>query len=180
VPVTQALEGEPAPGFVVGKPTVSPDTVEVIGPESAVGRVTEALTEPVSVAGAMQEVLDSVTVGFQDPSLRLKSPRLAEVRVPVLPGPVERAVRDRPVHLRNLGPNLTAQANPTAVEVTLRGSRQGLSRVDRDSINAYVDLAGLGPGDYVLGVNVDASHEAAGVARVDPAAVQVKILSGKN
>ena len=52
VPVVPAVEGEPAPGYVVGKMTVEPQTVEVIGPESAVERVTEALTEPVSVAGA--------------------------------------------------------------------------------------------------------------------------------
>ena len=32
--------------------------------------VTEALTEPVSVAGATEDVADNVTVGFQDPSLR--------------------------------------------------------------------------------------------------------------
>jgi YbbR domain-containing protein len=178
VRVTPALEGSPAPGFVVGKPTVVPDSVDVVGPESAVQRVTEALTEPVSVAGATEDVVDTVTIGFQDPSLRLKSPRLAEVRVEVLLGPVERSLRDRPVHLRNLGTRLTAQANPAAVEVTLRGSRQGVNRVDREIVNAYVDLAGLGAGDYVLGVKVDASPEA-GVARINPATVQVRVTSVK-
>ena len=43
------VEGRPAPGFVVGTVTAEPPTVEVIGPESAVERATEALTEPVSV-----------------------------------------------------------------------------------------------------------------------------------
>ncbi|MQA29514.1 MAG: hypothetical protein GEU82_06705, partial [Luteitalea sp.] len=95
-------------------------------------------------------------------------------RVPVLPGPVERTLSDRPVYLRNLGTNLSAQATPTAVEVILRGSRQGLSRVDRDAVTANVDLAGLGAGDYVLGVKVDASPDV-GVARINPAAVRVRI-----
>lgn len=179
VPVTPAIEGVPAPGFVVGKLTVQPATVEVVGPQSAVQRVTEALTEPVTVAGAVQDVIDTVTVGFQNPSLRLKNPRLAEVRVQVLPGPVERALPGRPVHLRSLAANLTAQANPTAVEVILRGSRQGLNRVDPDAISAYVDLAGLGAGTYVLGVKVDASQDA-GVARIEPATVQVRIISVKD
>ena len=49
-----AVEGRPAPGFVVGPMTAEPRTVEVIGPESAVKRATEALTEPVSVAGAQE------------------------------------------------------------------------------------------------------------------------------
>jgi YbbR domain-containing protein len=178
VHVTPAIEGNPAPGYVVGTLVVEPAMVEVVGPESAVQRVTEALTEPVSVAGAVQDVLDSVTVGFQDPSLRLKNPRLADVRVQVTPGPVERELRDRPVHLRNLGTKLSAQANPPAVEVTLRGSRQGLNRVDRDDMSAYIDLAGLGAGEYMLDVKVDASQEA-GVVRVNPATVQVRIIGVK-
>jgi YbbR domain-containing protein len=178
VRVTPAVEGNPAPGYVVGALKADPSTVEVVGPESAVQRVTEALTEPVSVAGATQDVADTVTVGFQDPSLRLKNPRLAEVRVQVMPGPVERALHDRPVHLRNLGAKLVAQASPAAVDVTLRGSRQGVNRVDRDDMSAYVDLAGLGAGDYVLDVKVDASQEA-GVARINPATVQVRVIGVK-
>ena len=47
-----AVDGRPAPGYVVGPMSADPSTVEVIGPESAVKRATEALTEPVSVAGA--------------------------------------------------------------------------------------------------------------------------------
>jgi YbbR domain-containing protein len=179
VHITPAIEGNPAPGFVVGKTTVEPAMVDVIGPESAVQRVAEAVTETVSVAGAIHDVADTVTVGLQDPTLRLKTPRLADVRVQVLPGPVERSLRDRPVHLRNLGALMSGQASPSAVDVTLRGSRQGVNRIDRDDVSAYVDLAGLGAGEYMLDVKVDASQEA-GVARINPATVQVRIIRGKN
>jgi YbbR domain-containing protein len=179
VPVVPAVEGNPAPGFVVGKATADPTTVEVVGPETAIERVTEALTEPVSVAGATGDVTDTVTIGFQDSSLRLKSPRLANVRVQVTPGPVERPLRDRAVHLRDLASGLTAQAMPNAVQVVLRGSRQGVSRVDAEAVSAYVDLAGLGVGDYVLAVKVDSPQDA-GVARVNPATVQVRISSAKD
>ena len=64
VPVTPSLEGEPAPGFVVGTVSVDPPAVEVVGPQSAVTRVTEAITEAVSVANAAAPVSDAVTVGF--------------------------------------------------------------------------------------------------------------------
>ena len=64
VPVVPAVEGSPAPGFVVGQWTSDPKTIEVVGPESAVQRVTEALTEPLSVSGANRDVTESVTVGF--------------------------------------------------------------------------------------------------------------------
>ena len=51
--------------------------------------------KPVSVAGAHAKVIDTVTVGFLDSVLRLKTPRLAHVTVDVMPGPVERTIRER-------------------------------------------------------------------------------------
>ena len=108
LPVVPAIEGVPAAGFVVGKPVSNPATVEVVGPESAVVRATEALTEPISVAGAKQDITETVNVGFQDAALRLKTPRPSIVTVPILPGPLERTLLDQPVHLRSLEPNLVA------------------------------------------------------------------------
>lgn len=179
VPVVPAVEGDPAPGYVVGAITVDPPTVEVVGGQSAIAGVTEALTEPVSVAGAHATVTDGVTVGFADTSLRLKTPRLARVTVQVLPGPVERLLRARPIQLRNLGRGMEARSVPSAVDVVLRGSRDGVDRVDADEVAAHVDLTGLGAGDYTIGVRVDGPPRA-GVARINPATVQVKITSGRN
>src|SRR5258707_11800974 len=41
VPVAPAVDGRPAPGYVVGPMSAEPKAVEVIGPESAVRRATE-------------------------------------------------------------------------------------------------------------------------------------------
>ena len=179
VPIAPSIEGTPAPGYVVGKVTVEPESVEVTGPESAVSQATEALTEAVSVAGARDPVTENVTVGLVDPALRLKNPRPATVRVEVLPGPRERTLHSQAVRLRNLGENLTAQAMPSTVEVVLRGSREGLSRLEPGHVNAFVDLLGLGPGEYPLDVRVDASADAF-VARIDPAAVRVHITGPRD
>jgi YbbR domain-containing protein len=178
VPVVPAVDGRPAPGYVVGLMTADPKTVEVIGPESAVRRVTEALTEPVSVSGARDHVKQSVILGLIDPSLRLKNTRAAMVTVQIVPAPLERSLRGRPVHLRNVPGSLEAQAIPSAVDLTLRGSREALARVEADDIVAYVDLAGLGPGQYSLTVHAESSPEA-GVTRIEPSSVQVQIISGK-
>jgi YbbR domain-containing protein len=178
VPVVPAVDGRPAPGYVVGLMTADPKTVEVIGPETAVRRVTEALTEPVSVSGARDHVRQSVILGLIDPSLRLKNARAAMVTVQIVPAPLERSLRGRPVHLRNVPGTLEAQAIPSAVDLTLRGSREALARVEADDIVAYVDLAGLGPGQYSLTVHADSSPEA-GVTRIEPSSVQVQIISGK-
>ena len=173
VPVMASTEGEPAPGYVVGKVTVSPNRVEIIGPESAVKRAREAVTETISVADLRESVTAAVKIGFNDPALRLKTQRSVSVDVQILPGPVERTVRNRPVHLKNLGPHLAAQAMPVVVDVGLRGSREALARVDADGVTAYVDVAGLGAGEYMLAVHADADQ--AGVTHIDPSTVKVQV-----
>ena len=178
IPVVPSVDGRPAPGYVVGPMAADPPSVEVIGPESAVKRATEVLAEPVSVAGARDRVRATVTLGMVDPSLRLNTVRSALVTVQIVPSPLERTLRNRPVHLRNLAPNLDAQAVPAIVDVSVRGSREALSRVDADDIKAYIDLAGLGAGQYSLTVHADSSPDA-GVTRIEPSSVQVWIVSGK-
>ena len=179
VPVAPTIEGEPAPGYIVGQVTVDPQMVEIVGPESAVEDTADAITEAISVAGARQAITEDVTVGLLDPMVRLKTPRQATVTVQVLPGPRERLVRERPVHLRALSVHLTAQAVPAVVNVVLRGSAEGIGRVEADKINAFVDLTGLGAGQYTLTVHVDPSPDA-GIARVVPDTVQVRIASARN
>jgi hypothetical protein len=179
VPVAPTLEGKPAAGFVVGRKTVDPPTVEIIGPDSAVGRATEALTEPVSVGGTRESVRETVKVGMVDSALRLRTSRSVVVEVEIVPAPVERTVHNVPVHLKNLAPNLTAQSNPSIVEVNVRGSREGLGRVRVDDVSAYVDLAGLGAGPYMLPVRAGAAREV-GVTRVEPAVVEVRIANAKD
>jgi YbbR domain-containing protein len=178
VPIVPAVDGRPAPGYVIGPLSAEPRAVEVIGPDSAVKRATEVVTEPVSVAGAKTHVKQSVILGLLDPSLRLKTARSAMVTVQILPAPLERTLRNQAVHLRNLGPGLQAEAVPAAVDLTLRGNRDALGRVAADDLAAFIDLAGLGPGQYSLTVHADSSRDA-GVTRVSPESVQVRITSGK-
>ena len=64
VPIVPSVEGEPAPGFLVGNITVEPATVEIVGPESILRRVTEAITEPVWVGSAQSDVTATAIYGI--------------------------------------------------------------------------------------------------------------------
>ncbi len=178
VRVMPAVDGRPAPGYIVGSTSVDPAQVEIIGPESAVRHATQAMTESVSVSGARGPVREVVSIGMLDPALRLKNPRAATVTVQIAAGPVERTVHRVPIHLRQLAPMLVAEAIPTTVDVTLRGSREAVNRVLADEVNAWVDLAGLGAGEYTQTPRAEASQEA-GVVRIEPSTVKVRITSGK-
>lgn len=178
VPIVPAVDGKPAPGFVVGHVDITPAQVEVSGPDSAVKRLTDAFTEPVSVDDARESVQETVTVGLFDPALRLKGARTASVTVQVIPAPIERTFREMPVHLRHLSMNLTASATPSAATVTLRGSRDAFRRAEIDGVELFVDVSGLGTGTYTLPLHAEAGD--AGVVRIDPSSVQVRVASGKD
>ena len=99
VPVVPSVDGRPAAGYIVGPMTAGPPAVEVVGPESLVKRVTEVLTEPVTVAGAKEAVKETVSLGVLDPALGLKAARSAVRTVQVVPAPLERTFGNRSVHL---------------------------------------------------------------------------------
>ena len=174
VPIVPPLEGDPAPGYVVGRITSDPATVEVRGPESRVRRLAEAITEPVTVTGSRERVRDVVTVGVADSALRLAQPQSATVVVEVLPAPVERDVSDVLVRWRNLGAGFRAELVPQRARVTVRGRKDTLGSLRADTIEAFVDLAGLGPGRYNLRVQTDPSQDF-GVSAVAPQVVDVTI-----
>jgi len=172
VPVVPAIEGDPAPGFVLGRATATPATVEVIGPERRLRDLANATTEPVSVAGHRATVSDVVTIGVADAALRLAETQNATVTVEVLPAPVERDFADVPIRWRNLGAGLSARIQPSVARVTVRGRHPAIDAVRADTIDAFVDLAGLGPGQYNLRVQIDPTPNF-GVLSTEPSVVQV-------
>ena len=174
VPIVPAIDGDPAPGYVVGRISAEPSTIQIIGPESHVTEVAEATTEPVEIDGKSERVRDVVAVGATDSSVRLVQPLSATVVVEISPAPVEREVSGVPVRWRNLGQGLSARVVPQVARVSIRGQRETLTAVRADAIDAFVDLTGLGPGQYTLRVQVDPS-QVFGVGTVTPANVSVTI-----
>jgi YbbR domain-containing protein len=175
VPIIPVTDGDPAPGFVVGRISAEPATVLVAGPESHVREVASATTEPVEIDGKNERVRDVVTVGVLDSSVRLvEQPLSATVVIEILPAPIERDLAGVPVRSRNIAQGLVPRVVPEVVRVGVRGQRDALGRIRPDAIDAFVDLAGLGPGRYSLRVQVDPSEEF-GIGTVTPSVVAVTI-----
>ena len=173
----------PAPGYVVGKMTVDPPTVEVVGPESAVKRATEALTEPVSVAGAREHVTRD---GDRRPAGSVAAAEDARGRrrctVQILPG-AARADAARTVRstCATSAPNLDAQADAgrrrrrrcaAAARRSARVDADDVVRLRRSRRPRRRRL-------HAAGARRLARARPAST-RIDPATVQVRITSGKN
>jgi YbbR domain-containing protein len=174
VSVVPEVEGEPALGYVVGKVSAEPPTVEVVGPESHLEALTEATTEPVSIDGARGVVRDTVTIGVTDAALRLRDPRTAIVTVQVMPAPIERTIRSVAVRVRDdEKPNRT-DLSPSVVDVVVRGPRDVVADLDGRGVEVYVEVAQLAPGRYTLPVKSD-PRDVFEVLRTEPASVQVRV-----
>ena len=174
VPVVPAIDGDPAEGYVRGRVTASPASVEVVGPESVIKQLTEATTEPVNLRGAMGRVRDTVTIGVAESSVRLKIPTNAVVVVDVNPAPVHHTIRGVPILLRHLERGLRATVVPSEVVVRARGAAGVVTRLAAERVPAFVDLNGLNRGRYNLPVRIDATAGFS-ITATDPAAVQVTI-----
>ncbi len=177
VKVRPSIEGAPAPGYEMGAVTVDPETVEVIGPETALRGLEEAMTEPVSIAGATTPAREMVTVGVADPGVRLRTPQTAAVTIQIVAGSSTRALTGVPVSPRNLDNGLRARTTPTTVGVTLRGTREAMRTVTPQALEAFVDVAGLAAGDHDVEVRVNASP-GLGIDGVTPRLVHVRISKG--
>jgi YbbR domain-containing protein len=87
VRVSPALDGDPAPGYVVKSVRSDPEEVEIVGPEEYLKQVGEATTEPVNIEGARDVVTDTVSIGVTRTTVRLREPRSARVVVEIVREP---------------------------------------------------------------------------------------------
>ena len=172
VTVVPDVEGRPAEGYAVGRISAIPETVAVVGPESRLSGLTEALTEPVSIEGAFGRVRATVTVGVADPMVRLRTPGSAQVTIEIVPAPMERILRAVPVQVDDSA--RAASFEPDSITVGVRGARDRVEALDDAVVAAVVDLAGLQPGRYNLPVTV-AAGAGIGVTHIDPSRVTVTV-----
>jgi YbbR domain-containing protein len=173
VEVRPTLEGEPAAGFVMGDVTVEPSTVVVVGPERRLRASTYGVTDRVSIEGARTTVTQTVNVGVADAELRLREPRLAKVTVRIEPAG-NRTMAGVLITFRDVGPGHQLTADPEMVSITARGPNSLLSALDPATLLPYVDVAGLGPGVYVLPVRAELPDKLS-IAAITPASVSVRI-----
>lgn len=171
VPVVPEVDGEPAPGFIVGTISADPATVAVVGPSSALARMTTAITEPVSVEGVRASISEFVNVGAAIPSVRLREPQRVRVSVEVVPAPADWAVADIPLVVLNA--TRITEVTPDSVTLHVRGPRD-LMRSGAGGFEAWIDVADLRAGQYELRVRV-ATPARVALVRVDPSEVRVRI-----
>jgi len=87
LPVVPALSGEVAPGSQVVDVTVDPSIARVVGPASALSRMSGIGTEPISLANRSATFTATTTVLPDAPGVRVREGQIVNVTVRIGPAP---------------------------------------------------------------------------------------------
>jgi YbbR domain-containing protein len=146
--VLPRFTGQPAPGYTTERIDWTPKFVEIIASQA----ITVPLeTEPIDLTGRTESFTQTVRViNPEGVRARLLNERVT-VSVPVVPFQIPSNVPlFVPVSPTKLGPDLQVTAEPPSLTITVSGTFDQLSQLATATVQATVDLSGLGPGTYQL------------------------------
>ncbi len=175
VPIRARLIGRPAPGYEVAEVTSDPAEARIGGPKSRVQEIESAFTEPISVDGAEANVVDTVTIGLDDPMLRLLGSSRAKVTARVREVHEKRTFAKLDVEARGK----EAQVRPSTVRVTVEGPASLVRRLRPEDVHPFVTVGGEKGGPDRLKVAVDVAQDGLSVVETEPAEVTVRPASGR-
>jgi hypothetical protein len=122
--------------------------------------VESAYTEPVALDGANTSVTDFVSIGLEDPVLRLSGGSRVKVTARIREEQGRKTLEGIPVEARGG----TAQLRPGSIRVELTGPASVLGSLDRQSVRPYVAITRDGQDRAAVAVEV--ASGLAGVAVV--------------
>jgi YbbR domain-containing protein len=153
LPVSPNIFGTPAAGFEIESVTVEPAVVSVEGDANDLAGLANADTEPVSVAGASSEVVQSVLLALPDGVEALGTGNV-EVTVRLRPVTATRTFQAGLV-LVGAGADQEYQLSTDRVLVTIGGSLADLDRLSGATLVLNVDVTGLEDGTHVVPVSAN-------------------------
>jgi len=174
VPIRPRLLGRPAPGYEVAEVTSEPAEARLAGPKSRVQEIESAFTEPVSVEGAEANVIDTVTIGVEDPLLRILGSSRTKVTARIREMQDKRTFDDVEVAPRGGA----AQVRPGSVRVVVEGPASLVHRLRKEDVHPFVNVAGDAAPRRIK-VAVDLAQEGLNVLSTEPAEVLVRPAPGR-
>lgn len=155
LPVVPSLQGQPPQGRAVYGVRVTPDSLEVEGPESKVKSLTRLRTDPIPLEGHASSFTTRVRAVPDGIEVRVLDPRPLVAQVDVDAASVTASFEGVPVVLA--GQVHEANASPSSLRVSLSGPPALLRGIRPAQLRAVADVSGLlpRPEPYYLPVRID-------------------------
>lgn len=130
-------------------------------------------TGPIDLSGKTQSF--TVTVPLVPPEGTVVSVENVTVQVRIVETETERVLKGVPVRVRGQGDDTEVTLATSNVAVTVTGTYSAVAHLEPDSVEAYVDLEGLAPGEHTVPVKLVAPPGVSKVA-ADPESIDVKVI----
>jgi YbbR domain-containing protein len=176
VPVRLQTASKVAAGLRVVDAKISPDSVQVFGPASAVDDLKAIETEPLDLSDAAAGIVER-EVGLAEISeyVSFSAQRVA-VQVHVSEIEAERELRRLPVAIRHT--TYRATVEPPEIRLIVRGPKRAVDSLELNRGEVYIDAAGLAPGKYERAPQVELPTEIE-VVRRDPGQLRLRLTKGQ-
>lgn len=169
VPVRLELRGVPPEGYRLTRAEISPNRVNIRGPESKVDALQELVALPVDLNTLRGEMAKDANFDLSRFQIALDG----EVpRVEVVVEPVSANYKIKNLEVRAVGGR--GRIEPAVATLLVRATQADLGRLDRARVSLIVDLAGKGKGKHTLPIKVSLP-EGIGLVKVVPANVTVTV-----
>ncbi len=171
--IVPSTTGDPASGYIVTGVQVEPSKVLIGAKEGLLNTIETIPMDAIDVSGQTKTFTKDVNLSlpsgfyFLDGSGKVKATVSIET-------PVEKSFTIDKVSTKNLGTGLvTSKIKDSRVVVKLEGASSILNSLNAAQIEAFVDCANLGPGEYELPIQTNLSQSL--VKSITPAKTTVII-----
>ncbi len=155
--IIPSTTGNPANGYIVTGVQIEPSKVLIGAKEALLNTIDTIPIDPIDVSGQSKTFTKDINLTppqgcyFLDDSGKVKATISIE-------SPVEKSFTIDKLVTRNLGTGLVAaKVKDTRVVVKLEGASSILNSLNASQIEAFVDCANLGPGEYELPIQTNLS-----------------------
>jgi YbbR domain-containing protein len=152
VPVVPTVVGSPPQGLTVTGVTISPATITLTGPGTALQNVEVAATSPVDLSGARGDLTRQVAITL--PNGIADSSRRATVTVHIGRPLLSTVLHAVPVRVIGVPARTVARAVPARVEVQIEAPEDILQRLSPSAVRVEAQAAGQKPGQHVVALRV--------------------------
>ncbi len=151
VKVTANIRGFPAKGYELGQYFLSPDQVQIVGPQSRVDPIESLKTDVVDLNGKSQDFTQRVGLSLPDPTVKVAGNEMVEFHGVIQKVIVVKTIAPVDIVALDLEPSLHMQLDSTSGQIQVQGSQLDLENLRQGDATLDVECSGITrPGVYTL------------------------------
>ena len=176
VPVSLSLRGIPADGYEVIESSLEPDTVEIEGPAELVEKITELVTEPLSVEARTSGFSGTAAIINNNPLISIVGKAQVQSMVKINETTIQKKFDNIPIYFENENKELSVTAEIKIGSLEVQGPKKLLETWHPSENILTVSCESIiEPGVYTLPIVpvLSAEYSKLKILQINPKSVQI-------